>query len=177
MPWYNWVSWREIIYTDFSRAFDKIDHGLSLKKVACFSLNDSFILFLKSYLTMRYNYVYYNGYKSLDYCSTSGSKLGPLLFVLFVNDLLEMFTCSALAYADDLKLYSRITDSSDVALLQINLNWLSRWCCENNLPLNVDMCFFLSFTRKTMYHNSFYTMGDHYLSRRQKFLVLILFTI
>ena len=59
------------------------------------------------------------------------------MFNLFVNELLESFTCLSLAYADDLKLCASISDCRDVELLQDNLNTTERWCEANMLIINV----------------------------------------
>ena len=144
----------DVIYTDFSRAFDVIDHGVLIRKLGNSGCDLNLLRLLHSYLTDRSSSVFYNGYTSHTFVATSGvpqgSNLGPLLFNLFLNDLLETFTCPALAYADDLKLYTTIGDFEDVILLQDNIDSMVRWCEENKLMLNVTKCMCVTYTRGTV---------------------------
>ncbi|KAJ3661981.1 hypothetical protein Zmor_006351 [Zophobas morio] len=121
----------DIIYTDFSRAFDTIQHIL-LHKLSYFGLTDSALALIRSYLYDRVAYVFYNGYASSEFIVASGvpqgSNLGPLLFTLFINDLLLQLSCPALAYADDVKLYHEISSVGNMDLLQLNLNRIIQWC-------------------------------------------------
>lgn len=159
----------DVIYTDLSSAFDIIDHGFLIAKLSTFGMSTSLLLLLQSYLSSRCHYVFYNGYKSYEFFPTSGvpqgSHLGPLLFVLFVNDLLTSFSCPALAYADDLKIYQSITSWDDVLHLQHNLNVLTQWCSKFKLKLNVSKCCFVSFTRKLKPINSSYLLEHSLLPK------------
>ena len=116
----------DVIYTDFSSAFDTVDHNLLLNKLSAFGLVPSLVRLMESYLSNRINYVFYNGFKSSEYMSTSGvpqgSNLGPLLFVLCIDDLVSSLTCNVLGFADDLKIVSTIKDFEDIVKLQQNLN-------------------------------------------------------
>uniref|UniRef100_V5GW34 Putative RNA-directed DNA polymerase from transposon BS n=1 Tax=Anoplophora glabripennis TaxID=217634 RepID=V5GW34_ANOGL len=74
----------DVIYTDFTKAFDKLDHGILLRKLHNFGINNSLLLMFKSYLSHRVQFVQYRGYKSDIFSQTSGvpqgSVLGPLLY-------------------------------------------------------------------------------------------------
>ena len=77
-----------------------------------------------------------------------GSHMGPILFNLFVNDLNTVIVHSSfLMFADDLKLFRTITDSSDALLLQDDLNNVSNWCDINCLHLNLKKCYKITFAR------------------------------
>ncbi|KAJ3644314.1 hypothetical protein Zmor_026980 [Zophobas morio] len=140
----------DVIYTDLSKAFDKIQHNILIQKLNNFGLNTDALALIESYLSSRVCYVYYNGFTSREFIATSGvpqgSHLGPLLFVLFINDLLLSLSCPVLAYADDIKLYVSINFYNEVLLLQSNLNVLTQWCMTHKLILNKQKCFFVTFT-------------------------------
>lgn len=142
----------DVIYTDFSRAFDSVDHDILLQKLKECGLGLGLVSFFHSYLSGRMQYVAYNDFKSFTFEATSGvpqgSNIGPLLFIIFINDLLENFNCPVLAYADDLKLFTRVTDIADVMALQCNLSKLFTWCEGNKLHLNITKCKTMTFTRK-----------------------------
>lgn len=142
----------DVIYTDFSSAFDIINHDLLLRKLHSFGFAPSLLKLLASYLSLRHNYVFYNGYRSYEYVVSSGvpqgSNLGPLLFNLFINDLLTMLPCNSLGYADDIKIYQVISHMDDVALLQNSLDTLVAWSVTHKLTLNVNKCCVMSYTRK-----------------------------
>ena len=134
----------DIIYTDFSKAFDKLDHGLVAKKMSTMGFHGNLIKFFMSYLTGRIQSVEYNGFKSYEYCACSGapqgSNLAPLLFSIFINDLAVNIRSDCLLFADDLKLFRVIHNQEDCATLQQDIRTVSEWCDANRLPLNVEKC-------------------------------------
>ena len=157
----------DVVYTDLSSAFDSVDHSILLNKLDMFGVGSSFLALLRSYLINRLNYVYYNGYKSFDYMSTSGvpqgSNLGPLLFLLFINDLLMSTSCSILGFADDVKLFSPVSSANDVDHLQNNINLIVQWCSDNHLKLNTNKCFYVSFCRNNSVIPSIYYINGQFL--------------
>ena len=108
---------------------------------------------LKSYLTNRQQIVRFKGKKSKPINITSGvpqgSHPGPLLFILFVNDIsLILKNVKFLIYADDMKLYLEIRNEEDVQMFQEEINIFSIWCQKSLLKLNVQKCKSIAFTRK-----------------------------
>lgn len=92
--------------------------------------------------------------------------MGPLLFNIFINDVFNIFQHSnALLYADDTKIFIQIKDKNDCSLLQKDLNNLTKYCEVNNLFLNVDKCYVISFTRKNKPIENIYTLSDKTLKR------------
>jgi hypothetical protein len=148
----NQSSQVDTIYTDFAKAFDRVDHRLIISKLDMFGISNTVLHLLQSYLFNRQQFVSYNGFSSFLYHSTSGipqgSNLGPLLFICFINDLPSALTCGSLLYADDNKMYSTINNLADALTLQENLNRLSSWCILNKLALNVSKCKVVSYSYK-----------------------------
>lgn len=163
----------DIIYTDFSHAFDSVPHEILLSKLGALGAGPSLITLMDSYLKNRRCYVSYNGHKSQEFLAISGvpqgSCLGPLLFNIFINDLLNSLTCPALAYADDLKLFSTIESRADMNLLQENLNIISDWCSVSGLMLNVGKCCFMSYTRSMVCRTPSYNIAGECLSNVSSF--------
>ncbi|GBM22882.1 putative RNA-directed DNA polymerase from transposon BS [Araneus ventricosus] len=158
----------DVIYTDFSKVFDSIDFGILLKKLHGIGFNVNLIDWLLSYLCNRT--LYFNNAVSHEFTSTSGgpqgSNLGPLLFILFINDLTCVFKYSeSLLFADDLKLFSSIRSDLDSVLLQRELDCLFKWCTDNRLHLNIEKCSVLSYTRKAQPLNHVYKISNLVLSR------------
>ena len=159
----------DAVYTDFSKAFDKIDHALLLNKLQNFGFGTRLILFFKSYLFDREQYVSYNGYRSKVFLATSGvpqgSNLGPLLFLLFINDLCCQINCNKLLFADDLKIFNSINSEDDYDSLQADINKLQDWCVLNKLHLNISKCKVLSFTNRRTSFVYDYSINGVILSR------------
>lgn len=156
----------DVIYTDFSKAFDSLHHNILISKMKAFGFSKDATDFLKSYLTDRIQFVSYNGYKSDKYFQTSGvpqgSNLGPIMFLMFINDLCENITTGRLCYADDLKLFSSINVESDCYRLQNQLKYVQTWCDENELSLNANKCQILSYTRKkNIFHFPYIIKGSN----------------
>ncbi|GBN79656.1 putative RNA-directed DNA polymerase from transposon BS [Araneus ventricosus] len=160
----------DVIYTDFSKAFDSIDFGILLNKLHGLGFHVNLTDWLHSYLCNRSLYVYFNNAVSCEFSGTSGvpqgSNLGPLLFILFINDLTSVFKYSeCLLFADDLKLFSSMNSNLDAVLLQSDLDCLFKWCTVNKLHLNIEKCSILSYTRKSQPLNHVYKINDLVLSR------------
>ncbi|RVE55239.1 hypothetical protein evm_000137 [Chilo suppressalis] len=129
------------IYTDFSSAFDKVDHNILFMKLKRYGIHGPLLLWLRSYLEHRLLRVVVNGYKSKPFLTSSGvpqgSILGPILFLVFINDIpnkIRYSSCSL--FADDLKLYRPIKNEEDILLLQKDLDSVSEWCVDNGMTLN-----------------------------------------
>lgn len=158
----------DTVYTDFAKAFDKVDHAILLSKLSSFGLSTSMINWFSSYLRDRTQVVVIGGFKSDGFIPTSGvpqgSILGPLLFIMFINDLLSSLSaCSG--FADDLKLFRSISSSYDCQLLQDDLGTVVNWCRRNNMILNTKKCAVMSISHsrdKTMFQ---YTIDGEVLER------------
>lgn len=96
-----------------------------------------------------------------------GSVLGPLLFLVFINDLCLKLKSMYEMFADDLKIYRKILSLEDCLALQGDLNALDEWCELNDLQLNVSKCQYIVFTRKTIPNRILlpYRLGNSDLNR------------
>jgi hypothetical protein len=154
----------DVIYTDLSKAFDRVPHNLLFKKLYNFGIIGNILNFFKSYLENRKFYVVINGFNSEVYSISSGvpqgSIFGPVLFNIFINDVIEdLLFSTPYIYADDLKISKIIRSEVDVRLLQLDLNNLMSWCEKNGMELNVKKCFHIKFSRKQNTLRSKYTIG------------------
>lgn len=143
----------DVIYTDFSKAFDSVDFGILMRKLLNFGLSDGLVKWIYSYLINRHLVVSFQNCFSTVFTSPSGvpqgSTLGPLLFILFINDLPECLKFSeCLLFADDAKIYKHIYNFDDCITLQDDLLSLNRWCLANRLFLNYNKCSVISFSHK-----------------------------
>lgn len=140
----------DTIYTDFSKAFDSVCHNILISKLRSIGLHGSLLCWLSDYLTGRCQNVKYKSFISRNINVYSGvpqgSHLGPLLFLIFINDIGRYLSCKFLLFADDLKLFSVIKTKSDCNFLQANLDALLVWCRTNRLNLNIKKCKFMCFT-------------------------------
>ncbi|CAH2097152.1 unnamed protein product [Euphydryas editha] len=117
----------DAIYTDFSSAFDKVDHIILLNKLSQCGIGPCLLKWIESYLHQRPQTVVVNGFESAEYIARSGvpqgSHLGPLLFLAFINDITTVIRHSKCSlYADDLKIYRTVGSNVDVQLLQADLD-------------------------------------------------------
>lgn len=141
----------DVIYTDFTKAFDRIDHALLLLKLDQFGFSDSLLRLLGSYLLGRRQFVEIRGVRSSPVEVTSGvpqgSIMGPVLFNIFIDGLVKVVIGHSLLYADDMKIFLPIKSLEDSVTLQNDLDRISEWCYRNGLLLNATKCSVMSFTR------------------------------
>jgi hypothetical protein len=133
----------DTIYIDFAKAFDKVDHRILINKLRVYGLPDKYIRWINNFISGRRQYVFINGSKSYEASVESGvpqgSVLGPLLFIIFINDLPDNINHSQmLTFADDTKIVRPISSSQDTFLLQKDLDAIIDWACNNNMQLNKD---------------------------------------
>ena len=131
------------IFIDFRKAFDTVNHQLLLNKLQTFNLHFSAIAMLSSYLSDRHQSVFIGKSKSPQTACNigvpQGSILGPLLFILYINELPTICkSTQVIMYADDTVVYVSDQNLSSInSKLTSDLALLSQWLCANHLTLNV----------------------------------------
>lgn len=151
----------DIIYTDFEKAFDKVPHRRLLSKLNAYGIANNVILWINSFLCNRTQRVRINGslstFRQVLSGIPQGTVLGPLLFIIFINDLPDICSklCKLYLFADDAKIYRIVSDYSDAVSLQnccqSVFSWSDKWC----MKLNTDKCKVLSLSRNKSNKQSF----------------------
>ena len=131
----------DAIYTDYSAAFQSVNHTLIIHKLEkSFNLNGNALNWFVSYLSDRRQRVVVNGktsdWKPVTSGVPEGSILAPLIFSMFINDLPKHIQSNCLMYADDVKIFRKIESSSDGKRLQDDLDRLKSWSIRWGLKLN-----------------------------------------
>lgn len=139
------------IYMDLSKAFDVLDHSILLDKLSFYGLDRSAITLLANYLSNRKQFVVYDQIcseqKFIRTGVPQGSILGPLLFLIFINDISKSSSLfDFLCYADDTTLISTI-EKFNAANSSINseVEKISNWLIVNKLSLNIGKTKFMMF--------------------------------
>ena len=134
----------DVIYLDLKKAFDKVPHRRLLKKVRALGIAGAVGDWIENWLHSRRQRVVVNGQKSGWLPVTSGvpqgSVLGPLLFIIYVNDIDDGITARISKFADDTKLGMNVADAENVERLQADLRKLGEWSDKWQMPFNVEKC-------------------------------------
>ena len=141
----------EGVYTDLSKAFDSISHAKLLVNLYAYGISPYVCKWIESFLCNRRQRVIINDTVSgwLD-CSSAwvpqGSILGPILFLLYINDLPDYIQYSEIfLYADDTKIFKRIHCMLDCINFQCDIDAIVAWCVAWQLTLNVSKCLFIRY--------------------------------
>ena len=133
------------VFLDFAKAFDTVSHSKLLHKLPAYGIQGPILGWVKAFLVGRSQQVRVNDVLSSSKPVTSGvpqgSVLGPLLFLIYINDMLDSIQCDSLLYADDAKLYS-ICDRNVVTepTLALSLSDINAWSKIWQLALSIPKC-------------------------------------
>ena len=131
-----------MIYPDFSKAFDKVDHGILLHKLRDLGITGRLGLWFFHFLNNRQHYVRMPGGISQPHPVLSGVPQGtvPLLFLIMIIDIDKGISPSSkqVSFADDTRVYSCINDIEICDQLQIDLNSVYDWAHVNNMFFNAQ---------------------------------------
>jgi hypothetical protein len=159
----------DLVYFDLSKAFDSVPHPPVLRKLTTFGVNGILLKWFTDYLTDRKQRVVLDGKSSGWLPVTSGvpqgSILGPLLFLLYINDLPENLHDSTICgiFADDTKIARRIRTHNDNIQLQHDIDSLSNWGDKWGLCFNAIKCKHLNVSQNPVPTNHPYTLNDQKL--------------
>ena len=140
-----------MVSIDLKKAFDTIDHNILLNKLDYYGIRGITLDLFKSYISDRFQCIEFDGVlsdlKKVNCGVPRGSVLGPILFILYINDLPNISKLfKPVIYADDTNIIfssDTISDLSD--LMYSELKKLSSWLAKNKLTLNIDKCIYILF--------------------------------
>jgi len=158
----------DVLYIDFSKAFDSVVHSKIIFKLSKYGINGSLLQWISAFLTCRFQCVV-TEHSSSDWLPVisgvpQGSVLGPILFILYIDDIGAICSGSVThkLFADDLKLYTTIKSDIDRASLQAALDRLQQWCIDWQLTINIDKCHVLHIGKNNSYFS--YTINGSHIS-------------
>ena len=158
----------DAIYLDFSKAFDTVPHQRLIGKLEAYGISGNILSWIKGFLQGRTQQVVVNGSTSPTAPVLSGipqgTVLGPVLFVVYINDLLDNITSEGLMFADDTKIFRQITSREDAVELQSDLEKLEQWSEKWELKFNAGKCHVLTLGKfENIQYAYRYTVSDNEL--------------
>ena len=140
------------VFLDLSKAFDTIDHTILLSKLHHYGIRGTTLNWMDSYISNRFQYTSYKNTHSRlaqTQCGVpQGSILGPLLFILYINDICHVSKVANMTlYADDTNIFfeSNVSDCSFHTKISFELNKFNDWFAANKLSLNIGKTKYIAF--------------------------------
>ena len=170
----------DLIMLDFSKAFDTVAHKKLLRKLEHYGIESHTHLWIQTWLTNRTQKVVVEGEMSEKLKVLSGvpqgTVLGPLMFLLYVNDISTGIRSSIRLFADDCVLYRVIETTEDHNILQQDLNTLVEWSNQWQMTLNPDKCVIINCTRSLSPSSVAYSINNTVLKsvEQHKYLGVLL---
>ena len=135
-----------------------------LSKLQYYGIRSNVFHWISAFLLNRRQRVVLDGCPS-DWCPVTsgvpqGSVLGPLLFLLYINDIADLVKCTIRLFADDLIMYSQITNNSSISNFQKDLDTLHSWSVKWDMKFNLNKCHIIKLSRKQIQYKHKYTLGS-----------------
>ena len=158
----------DAVYFDFAKAFDTVPHQRLLLKLEAYGIRNEPLNWIKDFLNDRHQIVKVNGIESEKRKVLSGvpqgSVLGPILFVVYINDLPEAVKSRLFLFADDTKLLNKVENVEDALLIQDDINALQKWSDTWLLKFHADKCHVLTIGKPHMIkYTHDYSLGGNVL--------------
>ncbi len=154
---------------DFSKAFDKVPHRRLLEKAKHYGIRGNLAAWIDSFLSGRSQKVLLEGHSSSPASVTSGvpqgTVLGPILFLIYVNDIGQNIDCNIRLFADDCIVYKEISAVTDASKLQQNINLLMDWEQKWQMSFNIQKCHIMTISKKRSPLQFNYMMHNNILER------------
>ena len=155
----------DLVLLDFSKAFDKVSHEKLIYKLHQYGVRGHTLQFIKAFLSDRTQTVILENEKSTEVPVTSGvpqgSVLGPILFLIYINDLPDQIKSQVRLFADDTAAYLAISNLKDAQILQDDLDLLQKWETNWDMEFNPSKCAVLHITRsKTPFPSQYVLHGQ-----------------
>ena len=158
----------DIAVLDFAKAFDTVPHDHLLGKIDHYGIGNNTHSWIKSFLKGRTQRVVVDGEQSDSAAVESGvpqgTVLGPLLFLIYINDLPTSVKSQVRLFADDCLLYRVIKSVEDQVALQEDLRSLEQWCTKWGMRLNSSKCQVMTICRRRNKLSRMYSIGGQVLS-------------
>jgi len=142
----------DVVYLDFSKAFDKVPHRRLLSKLKAHGITGKVLKWVSSWLSDRRQRVSVEGELSewapVKSGVPQGSVLGPLLFLVYINDIDEDIVSKLNKFADDSKVSKVVNSTADASILQDDLMKLENWSNDWQMQVNADKCHVMHIGKK-----------------------------
>ena len=142
----------DMLILDISKAFDVVPHCRLVNKLNFYGIRDNTLTWITNWLSGRTQRVVVDGECSSESSVKSGvpqgTVLGPLMFILYINDIGKNTGSSIRLFADDCVLYRVIREAADAEVLQNDLSMMCSWAKDWQMLFNADKCSLLTVTRK-----------------------------
>ena len=144
----------DVIYLDFAKAFDKVDHEILIQKLKNIGIEGKLLDWICDFLNNRDQVVVVDNIFSYIAKVVSGvpqgTVLGPILFLIYLNDISDCLnSCDLSCFADDTRIYKAISFSEETNLLQQDLYAVSKWSNDNNMKLHSDKFTYVNFNLRS----------------------------